>query len=527
MLFSMDIFEELTEMILSGKIRTRDELERAKSRIAGRQHLPKMPTNTDILAHIPEDRRREVVDLLRLKPVRTESGVAVVAVMTSPEPCPHGKCIYCPGGADTGTPQSYTGHEPAALRASMNEYDPYRQTFSRLEQLERNGHDTDKIDLIIMGGTFTARDTDYQRDFVKRCLEAMNKKESLDLKTAQMENEFSSRRCIGLTVETRPDNFGAGEIDMSLNLGTTRVELGVQTVNDDTLEKMNRGHGVDATIRSSALARDAGLKVGYHMMPGLPGETIQSDLASFDRIFHEADFKPDMLKIYPCLVVAGTELHEMYKRGEYEPYTTDDVVELLVDVKRMVPPWVRIQRIQRDIPLKMIEAGVDKSHVRQIVQWKLGEHGERCSCVRCREVGHRLRDKNAQFEPENVEMREVSYDAAGGKEYFISFEDFDNEVLIGYVRLRIPSENAHRTEMRNSAIIRELKVFGTVVPISKESGGDWQHRGYGKDLISRAQEISAEVHGAENLLVTSGIGAREYYRKLGFARFGPYMRLKL
>ncbi len=515
----MNSLEEIAEAILSGKIRSKEELNRFKVKVAGKHRMDRIPSNTEIMRYVPEERREEFYHILRIKPMRSLSGVAVVAIMTSPYPCPHGKCIYCPGGPDKGTAQSYTGHEPAAMRAAQNNFDPFLQTKNRIEQLEEIGHPTDKIDLIIMGGTFTARPYEYQQSFVKGAFDAMNSVVSGSLEEAQRLNEKARHRCIGLTVETRPDWFMEKEIERSLKLGATRVELGIQSTFDDVLERVKRGHAVAESIRSTKLAKDAGLKIVYHMMPGLPGSDERKDLESFRRIFTDPDFMPDMLKIYPTLVVEGTELYEMWKRGEYEPLDTESAAELIIKVKEMVPPWVRIQRIQRDIPMQYIVAGVKRSDLRAYVHQLMKERGKRCRCIRCREIGH----LNTDIGPEDISLVRREYDASGGKEVFLSFEGPDME-LVGFVRLRRIPEDSWREDTREyGAIIRELKVFGSQVPIGDEPKGRWQHRGYGRKLVEEAERIARDEWGTEGILVMSGVGVREYYGKFGYERVLPYM----
>jgi len=515
----VDALDELAEMILSGEIESKEELNRRKVMVARKYGLDRIPSNTEIMHRIAPERREEFNHILRIKPTRSLSGVAVVAIMTSPYPCPHGKCIYCPGGPDSGTAQSYTGHEPAAMRAEQNGFDPYLQTRNRIAQLEEIGHPTDKIDLIIMGGTFTARPYEYQTGFMKGAFDAMNGRISGDLTEAKALNESASHRCIGLTVETRPDWFMENEIERSLKLGATRVELGIQSTFDDVLERVKRGHTVADSIRSTKLAKDAGLKIVYHMMPGLPGSDEKKDLESFRRIFTDSDFMPDMLKIYPTLVVEGTELYEMWKRGEYEPLDTDAAAELLIKVKEMVPPWVRIQRIQRDIPTQYIVAGVKRSDLRGYVHQLMRKRGKRCRCIRCREIGH----VDTKIGTEDIFPVRRDYMASGGKEVFLSYEGPDME-LIGFVRLRLVSPDSWRAETSEySAIVRELKVFGSQVPIGDEPKGRWQHQGYGRKLIEEAERIASEEWDARGLLIMIGVGVREYYRKLGYERVSEYM----
>lgn len=506
----MDYYEEIISLITSGHIKSRDELQRAKVRLCSEYGMKSLPTNADILAHADSSVYDSVLPFLQLKPSRTASGVAVVAVMTSPYPCPHGKCIYCPGGVDNGSAQSYTGKEPAALRAAQHDFDPYRQTRARLEQLRTIGHPTDKADLIIMGGTFTARDKQYQESFIKGCFDGMNGSISATLEEAQRLNETAGSRCIGLTVETRPDYFYREQIEFSMHLGATRVELGVQILDDDILAGVKRGHGVDEIVKATALTMDAGLKTVYHFMPGLPGATLERDYESFRQAFSDERFMPDMLKIYPTLVIKGTELYDMWKRGEYEPYSLEETIDLLARVKsEVIPPWVRIQRIQRDIPAPLIEAGIKKSHLRSLVQERLKEDGKRCNCIRCREIG-RSGLVAGKITPDNSDQIIREYRASGGDEKFISYE-YENRI-VGFLRLRLD----------RNATIRELKVFGSLVPISEHSDRAVQHRGFGERLLEIAEGIGAD-RGYERIRVTSGVGVREYYRKNGYRLERPYM----
>ena len=510
----MNFFEEINQLFRDNRIKSREELEKWKNKLAKKYGM-KMPRNSEILKNLSPPLRDKYRPLLLKKPSRTLSGVAIVAIMTSPFPCPHGKCIYCPGGPDKGTAQSYTGHEPAALRASQHNFDPYEQVRARIEQLNVIGHPTDKIDLIIMGGTFTARPQSYQEWFVKRAFDAMNGFIAKNLEEAQLINESAKNRCIGLTVETRPDWFMEREIDFALSLGATRVELGIQTVYDDILKLVKRGHGVKESVIATRLAKDAGFKINYHMMPGLPGSSIEKDFQAFKAIFEDERFKPDMLKIYPTLVVKGTVLYDMWKRGEYEPYSLEEMIDLLVRVKRIVPPWVRIQRIQRDIPAKFIEAGVKRSDLRAIVQREMKRRGFECKCIRCREVGRKGGEK--------FKMVRRDYRASSGLEIFLSHEDEEYDSIASYLRLRLPSENAHRAEIRGAAIVREVKVFGRELPIGERDKDAWQHRGFGRELVREAERIAKEEWGVSRIIVISGVGVRNYYRKLGYERIGPYM----
>ena len=509
--------DEFIGMLARGEISDRGMVLRAKAALCKKHGLARVPANYEILEHVPADMRDDVEHLLRNKPVRTLSGVAPVAVMTSPSDCPHGRCLYCPGGVTNNSPQSYTGREPAALRGAMYEYDPFLQTRARLKQLKAIGHRTDKVDLIIMGGTFTARPMDYRTWFVKRCFDAMNGCESEDLESSHAVNESAPSRCVGLTVETRPDWFGPEQISDSMNLGATKVELGVQILDDGILDGVKRGHHVEHVVTATRHAREAGLKICYHLMPGLPGSGYDDDMRSFAMMLEDERFKPDMLKIYPTLVVAGTELHEMWKRGEYVPLSLEAATRLVADMKRRVPPWMRILRVQRDIPVQLIEAGVRKSHLRELVAEELSAAGESCKCIRCREVGH-ARMSADDAESEDTTFNELSYRAAGGTEYFVSCTISGTSILIGYARLRCPDGSSP-----SAAMIRELHVYGQMVPIDGSTKkGRWQHRGIGEELISHC-EARASAVGLSSMRITSGVGVREYYRRLGYERTGTYM----
>lgn len=513
----MDYFSEISQEIVKRGIKSKNELQLLKTELARKYSLDYLPKDTEILssAEFPDD----IKQMLRIKGTRTISGVAVVAAMTSPERCPHGKCIYCPGGIENNSPQAYTGYEPAALRGRSNDYDAYNEVFSRLKQLETIGHDTSKVDLIIMGGTFTARTEEYQRSFVKGCLDAMNKSVSPDLETSILENESSSRKCIGLTVETKPDWFMEKDIDLALSYGTTKVELGIQVLSEEVLRLNNRGHGIEEVRRSTKLARDSGMKIVYHLMPGMYGTEEQDDYRSFDLMLADPAFRPDMLKIYPTLVVRGTSLYKLWKEGKYVPPDTDRIVKFLSYVLEKAPPWVRIQRVQRDIPVKFIAAGVKRSDIRNMAESRLRKEGVRSSEIRYREVGH------YSVAEEDVIFHRTDYEASDGFEIFLSYES--KEAIVGFVRFRVLSGEAHRQELQNSSMIRELKVFGNVVPVGQKNGEDWQHRGYGKLLISEAERISREEFGIPRIAVISGIGVRNYFRSLGYELNGPYMMKNL
>jgi len=398
------------------------------------------------------------------------------------------------------------------------------QTKSRIKQLKAIGHEVDKIDLIIMGGTFTSRLPYYQNWFVKRCYDALNCKSSQSLLDAKKENENAISRCIGLTIETRPDWFRIRHADQALNLGVTRVELGVQSVFDNILFNMKRGHTVTDTKYATRIAKDCGLKVCYHIMPGLPGSNIDLDIESFKTIFQNADFKPDMIKIYPTLVIEGTELNELWKSGEYKALDNNEASHLISKIKEYMPEWVRIQRIQRDIPAQYIKAGVDKSNLRQIVETEMKEHGKICRCIRCRELGLKSLKENIEFNEDNTEIDIIRYHSNNSEEIFISLIDRINDGIIGYLRLR-DIMNSHRYELQKTPcmIIRELKIVGLELPIGKKNKSSLQHKGFGKKLMKEAERICYEDFNKKKIFVLSGVGVKKYYRRLGYKDKGVYL----
>jgi elongator complex protein 3 len=505
----------IVDAILAGVIKTQADLESHKKDASSRLALASLPSNADILS-TATPKEREHLKMLVRKPTRTLSGVAVIAAMTSPARCPHGTCVPCPGGILCSSAQSYTGREPAALRAAQHEYDPYRQVTARLAQLDEIGHPLDKSELIIMGGTITSRPLGYQHWFVKRCLQAMNDYPAVkapdrecqhryqSFADAAYANETASVRNIGTTFETRPDYCGPKVTMSMLLLGATKVELGVQSTRDDLLEKMKRGHTVEDTVSANRALREAGLKVGFHMMPGLPGSSPQIDLEVFRELFSDSRFRPDYLKIYPTLVVEGTELYRQYQRGEYAPLGDAAAAELVSRIKEILPPYVRLQRVQRDIPAQLIVAGVKKSNLRQLAQQLLLAKGSRCRCIRCREAGLR------RFSVGEVALKHEVYEACGAAEHFLSIEGED-ETIVGFLRLRLSAQ----------ARVRELHVYGPMLPIGSRAEG-WQHRGFGAELVGAAEALAEEA-GYKTLEITSGIGARGYYRRLGYEQCGPYM----
>jgi len=545
-------FGELIETIKNKKLK-KDDLSRSKQILCKKYGITKVPTDIEILTHAKKEDLKILKKCLKTKPVRTISGVAVVAVMAEPSKCPHGKCVYCPGGPDSffgDVPQSYTGREPAAMRAVRTNFDPYVQVFSRLEQYIVAGHNPDKAELIIMGGTFPALPKKYQESFAAYALKAMNdfsklfyKNKNFDfdrfrkffelpgsvqdeirvkkiyekirkikgkanLTAEQNKNEKSSIKCVGLTIETRADYAAEKECKEMLALGCTRVELGVQSVYEDVLQKIERGHGIKATIDAFKTLKDFGFKINAHYMIGLPGSDEEMDIEGLKKLFSDENFRPDMLKIYPCLVIKGTKLYDLWKNRKYEAITAEKASEIISEFKRFVPEYCRIMRIQRDIPSNVIDAGPIMTNLRQYVNALTYRKGIKCRCIRCREI--------REGKIENPETRIIEYSASGGKEFFISLEE--NDKIIGFCRLRFPSND------EKVAFVRELHVYGPAEQIGKK--GEIQHRGFGRKLLKKAEEI-AKQNKKEKILVISGVGVREYYRKLGYKKEGNYMAKNL
>jgi elongator complex protein 3 len=518
--------EEIIRNLMHISRPTSSDLDRAKITVASEYRLQRMPSNSEIISMLKQEEKRKLLPLLRRKTTRIISGVTVIAAMTKPYACPQDEpCAYCPGGPEQGVPQSYTGFEPAAMRGLQNEFDPYLQVRKRIQQLMAIGHKVDKAELIIMGGTFPATPPDYQSWFVQRCLDAIAEKDSASLEEAKRNAEAGKIRNVGITVETRPDWAKEKQVDNMLEMGVTRVEMGVQCPSDRVYSLVGRKHSVTDVVEATRIMKDSGLKIAYHMMPGLPGTDQEQDVEAFRKIFNDAMFKPDMIKIYPCLVLKNTKTYEWYAEGRYRPYANEEAVDLIAEVKKMTPPWVRIMRVQRDIPAQLIVAGVNKSNLRQLVQKRLRQDGFRCRCIRCREVGHRMRTDNVKPDLEKVEIFTTRYEASKGEEIFVSVEDPEDDVLIGYLRLRVPSEDAHRTEVKAApcSIVRELHVYGSLVPVGGHLAKAWQHKGYGGILLNEAERISRDDYSFKKILVISALGTKQYYKRFGYDYDGVYM----
>ncbi|MBI4789004.1 MAG: tRNA uridine(34) 5-carboxymethylaminomethyl modification radical SAM/GNAT enzyme Elp3 [Chloroflexi bacterium] len=457
-----------------------------------------------------------VIDRLRITPVRTISGVAPFAVLTGPYPCP-ADCIFCPDAK--GMPRSYLPEEPGAQRAKMARFDPFRQTAMRLQMLNDEAHPTDKIELLILGATWSAYPHKYQEWFIRRCFDAMNGKDSATLPEAQRLNETAEHRSVGLVVETRPDYINMDEVRRLRYLGATKVQLGVQSLDDAILAANRRGHTVEDARRAVRLLRLAGFKLHLHWMPNLLGATPQSDRADFARLWDDPAFRPDELKIYPCTLIQGTELVKYYQRGEYRPYTDDELIELLVACKTIIPPYCRVNRVMRDIPSQYVAAGSIASHLRQVVQREMKRRGLQCHCIRCREI------RGEKVDADELRLDVTTYRTDATTEYFLSYLTARGK-LAGFLRLSIASPDARREEILeelwDAAVIREVHVYGPALELGASSRGEAQHLGLGTRLIQHAESI-AKSAGVKRLAVISAIGTREYYRRLGFELGELYM----
>jgi len=629
---------EIIEELKKGGIKTQRQLNQVKlgvlNKYKSENKVGQIPKNADIYFAGSEDDRKKFKELLSLKPVRTISGVAPIALMSEPYPCPHtlkgiGPCSYCPGGPGSpfgDVPQSYTGKEPSTRRSIRNFYDPYLIVFNRLEHYVAMGKVPDKAEIIVQGGTFTFFPKIYQEYFVKYALKAMNdfsrlffdedknigmlkfkkffelprvmaKEENrttkvqqkllhikhmdlgneetmknieklffeednfnlnyingresndnnlnvienantkaiknvqnkmkyenitpLSLKQIQTENETSFIRCVGLTIETKSDFGKLYHGNLMLELGCTRVEIGIQSVYDNVLEATNRGNTVADNIESIRILKDLGFKINAHYMPGLPLTTQEMDMKGLRELFENPDYKPDMLKIYPCMVMEGTRLYDDWKSGKFNPLSTKEAAEIIAEAKRYIPEFVRITRIQRDIPTYMTAGGVDRTNLRQYVEKVCKEKGIKCRCIRCREAGIKSA-QNIKINLKNLRIKVVEYKASHGKEFFIAAEDKKTDTLFGYCRLRFPSQFLREEITKDSALIREIHVYSAAVQIGKKSDDSFQHKGIGKQLMAKAEEIAKE-QGKNKIVVIAGIGAKQYFSKLGYAYNGPYM----
>ena len=532
-------YDNFIKLATQTKISSPDLFLKRKKEICKELRLP-LPTNADIrelyekmIAQKKIKRNPDLENCLFSKKIRTDSGVAVVAVLTKSYPCP-GKCIYCP--TEKEMPKSYLSNEPAVMRAISAKFDPYLQVQRRIYALELNGHKTDKIEIIVMGGTFSYLPKTYQNKFILECFRACNEypkscnmkhetynKTEKNLKAEQKKNETAKHRVVGLTLETRPDYIDAEELINFRNLGCTRVELGVQSIFDDVLEKNKRGHNVQKTIEATKLLKDFGFKINYHIMPGLLGSSIKKDFQMFEQLFSDQAFQPDMLKIYPTVVIKQSPLYHLWKAGKYKALTNKSFEKFILRVKNeIIPPYVRISRLVRDVPESSIIAGPKISNLRQLIA-----KNSTCPCIRCREVRSNYDLK------EKITLHRIDYPASDGQEIFLEYSTLPllnkeragvRSKLFALLRLRINGKKSIIPNvLKNSAIIREVHTYGKMNQINQKDTLSPQHIGLGKKLILEAEKIARVEFGFNRIVVISGVGVRGYYRKLGYKLKDSYM----
>lgn len=482
---------------------------------------------------------KALLEKIRMKPVRTLSGVTTVTVLTKPYPCP-GKCIFCP--TDVRMPKSYLPDEPGAMRALQHQFDPYTQVYARITALKNLGHPTDKIELLILGGTWSAYRRDYQEWFIKRCFDAMNDASPAhpmesphlqmgvvgnaepgiercapgELAAAQTLNESTAHRNVGLVIETRPDEITPDELRWLRNLGVTKVQMGAQSLDDRVLTMNKRGHDVATTRRAVSLLRAAGFKVVLHWMPNLHGATPTSDREDFGRLWQ--GFCPDEIKIYPNQLLANAELYEVWQRGEFRPYTTEELIDLIADIKPQVPVYCRINRVIRDIPSTNVVEGNRRTSLRMDVQEEMKRRGTKCKCIRCREV------RGTQVEAQTLRLDDLTYPTDSAEEHFISFVSPDDQ-LAGFIRLSLPSATSPAvgmTDLDGAALIREVHVYGQSLAVGAEVTGAAQHAGLGTRLLQQAEQVAA-AHGFHRIAVIAAVGTRKYYLERGFERGELYL----
>ena len=512
----MNFLKEIIENLIKNEIKSSKDLALTKRKVA-KKYKTSCPSNISLLKayHGLINKKRlkpnkKIEELLKTRPVRSLSGIVNVSVLTKPYPCP-GECLFCP--QEKNIPKSYLSGEPAVERAKKLNFDPYQQTQKRIEMLEAEGHPTDKIELRIIGGTWSYYPKKYQEWFVKKCFQAANefngKKIKLKLlEQEQKRNERTKHRIIGLSVETRPDFIDSAEIERLRKIGTTMIELGVQSIYNNVLKANKRNHQIEETIKATKLLKDAGFKVLYQIMPNLAGSSLKKDEKMFIQLFQNQDFQPDLLKIYPCALLKTAPLYKLWKRGKYQPYTVKELTSLVKSIKKIIPNYVRIQRIARDIPANLIiTGGSQTSNLRQILTEDMRKENWQCQCIRCREIKEEYNLK------EKIHIFRKNYKASNGQEIFLSFEDKKRRVY-SLLRLRITSTN--------KAIIREIHTYGPVVSINQKKSAP-QHQGLGKKLIKEAEKITQKEFNLNKINVIAGIGARNYFRKIGYRLSNTYM----
>lgn len=502
----------LYEALETGKVNLTEE----KKKVCDSLKMDRIPKNGEIMACLEPVEASYFSHILRSKPVRTASGVSVVAVMTRPFDCPHGTCLFCPGGTRFGTPQSYTGEEPAARRAALSGYDPYKQTIARLKHYVFMGYSPEKVEVIVIGGTFTSLPNDYKEYFVENVYRALNNFNATETKKGDLDNEKKMNesaysRCVTFAIETKPERCGAEDIKQLIRFGVTRVEMGVQSVFNDVLSRNNRGHSIEDVKDSTKRLRDNAYKVDYHIMLNLPFSDIDKDRESIRQIYEDEDLRPDAIKIYPTLVIKGTGLYNLWKEGRYKAYPKEEVINIIAEAEIKAPKWLRIMRIQRDIPSNKVEDGIKMTNLRQLVDERLRLSGKYPSDIRSREIGHVAIKKQP-----DIRINRYQYRAAGGDEIFLAAEDENNDAIVGFLRLRMKDNSSE-------GMVRELHVYGEQLPLSISSAEGFQHRGWGRSLLNSAENIVRSEYSRRKIRIISGVGVRGYYKKLGYILDKEYM----
>lgn len=505
----MNINKEVVEKLIKDKVRTKEGLDKTKRSVA-KKYKTFFPANTSLLEvyHKMKGKDDHLLSLLRTRPVRSLSGVVNISILTKPFPCP-GECIYCP--SEKNTPKSYLDGEPAVMRALLTKYHPAKQVKMRINSLEKTGHPTEKLEIRVVGGTWSFYPQRYRNWFIKESFDAClssHKKKSHNLQEAQKRNEAAKHRIVCLSVETRPDFITEKEIKNLRLLGVTMVELGVQSLFDDVMKFTKRGHGIEETKKATKLLKDAGFKVCYQVMINLPGSSLKKDLQTFEEIFKNSSYRPDFLKIYPCSVLRNTPLYSLWKKGKHKVFTDKEVTEVISKIKKdYIPYYVRIQRVFRDIPMQNIVAGCKISNLRELIK-------EDCKCIRCREI------KENYNPQEKIFLFRQDYTASQNKEIFLTMENKKRTRLYAILRLREIKEE-------NLGMIRELHTYGRHIPLKRKYKMSPQHKGLGKKLVQEAERITQKELGKSKISVISGVGAREYWRNLGYRLEKTYMVKKI
>lgn len=464
----------------------------------------------------------ELQKILRKRKVRTLSGVSVITVLTKPYPCP-GKCVFCP--SEPAMPKSYLSNEPGAMRAVLDDFHPRDQVRTRIRSLGEQGHETDKIEMIVLGGTFSAYNRQYQTNFIKALFNACNEKNGKSLNEAQKINESAGNRIIGLSLETRPDHISEREIKNMRRLGCTKIQIGVQHTDNTVLAINKRGETIEDSMRAIKLMKDAGLKIATHIMPNLPGSTPQKDVEMLTDFWSMPELRPDHIKIYPCIVTPYSELEKWYNDGKFRPYTDKELVKILLEIKKTIPEYVRIERLFRDIPGESIISGSKKTNMRQLLHDMMIKNNVKCRCIRCREI------KDGMYEAKNIEKKIVEYDASDGKEFFLSYNDVSKDKLCSLLRLRFHSyglqgKKHYISELEGAALVREIHTYGAQISIGENKKNASQHIGLGRKLLEEAEKLSKRG-GYRKIAVIAGVGTRNYYRKWGYELEGTYMTKKI